>query len=102
MEQGCYTMAGHPAFERDMDRARRNVEKQNVAFQEAATVFDDPIFITFIDEEHSLDEERYITIGLSSEGRLLVLAHADREDRVRIISARRATKSEEQFYARAK
>ena len=95
-------MTGQPAFEWDMDKARRNVEKHNVAFEEAATVFDDPIFITFIDEEHSLDEERYITIGLSSEGRLLVLAHADREDRVRTISARRATKSEEQFSARAK
>ena len=59
------------------------------------------MFITFIDEEHSWDEERHITIGLSSRGRLLMLAHVDRQDRIRIISARRATKKEEQFYAEA-
>jgi uncharacterized DUF497 family protein len=86
-------------FEWDADKANRNVEKHRVSFEEAATVFDDPMFITFIDDEHSIDEERYITIGLSSRGRLLVLAHADRKDRVRIICARRATKKEEQFYA---
>ena len=59
------------------------------------------MFITFIDDEPSLDEERYITIGLSSRGRLLILAHAERNDRIRIISARRATKNEERFYAEA-
>jgi uncharacterized DUF497 family protein len=86
-------------FEWDSDKASKNVEKHNVSFEEAATVFDDPIFITFIHDEHSIDEERYITIGLSSRGRLLMLAHADRKDHIRIISARRATKKEEQFYA---
>jgi uncharacterized DUF497 family protein len=59
------------------------------------------MFITFIDDEHSTDEERYITIGLSGSGRLLMLAHADRKNRIRIISARGATKKEEQFYAEA-
>jgi uncharacterized DUF497 family protein len=88
-------------FEWDADRARRNVEKHRVSFEEAATVFDDPMFITFIDDEHSIDEERYITIGLSNLGRLLMLAHADRQDRIRIVSARGATKKEEQFYAKA-
>ena len=63
-------------------------------------MFDDPLFITFIDKEHSLDEERYITLGLSDRGRLLMLAHAERGGRIRIISARRATKKEEQFYAK--
>ena len=86
-------------FEWDADKANRNVEKHHVSFEEAATVFDDPMFITFIDDEHSIDEERYITIGLSRHGRLLMLAHADRKDTIRIISARRATKKEEQFYA---
>ena len=86
-------------FEWDSDKATKNVEKHHVSFEEAATVFDDPMFITFIDDEHSVDEERYITIGLSSRGRLLMLAHADRKDHIRIISARRATKKEEQFYA---
>jgi uncharacterized DUF497 family protein len=88
-------------FEWDADKANRNVEKHHVSFEEAATVFDDPMFITFIDDEHSVDEERYITIGLSRRGRLLILAHVDRKDTIRIISARRATQKEEQFYAEA-
>jgi uncharacterized protein len=86
-------------FEWDPSRADKNVEKHQVSFEEAATVFDDPMFITFIDDEHSIDEERYVTIGLSGNGRLLMVAHADRQNRVRIISARRATNKEEQFYA---
>ncbi|MCC7352322.1 MAG: BrnT family toxin [Anaerolineae bacterium] len=88
-------------FEWDADKAARNTEKHRVSFDEAATVFNDPMFITFIDEEHSTDEERYITIGLSKPGRLLIVAHTDREGRIRIISARKATKKEERFYAEA-
>ena len=94
-------MAAGLGFEWDADKASKNVKKHQVSFAEAATVFDDPMFITFIDDEHSLDEERYITIGLSSRGRLLMLAHAERKDHTRIISARRATKKEERFYAEA-
>lgn len=86
-------------FEWDETKAAKNIEKHQVSFDEAATVFDDPMFITFIDEEHSVGEERYITIGLSKQGRLLMVAHPDREGRIRIISARKATKIEEQFYA---
>lgn len=82
-------------------KAAKNVKKHQVSFEEAATVFDDPLFITFVDEEHSVDEERYITIGLSNRGRLLLVAHTDREDRIRIISARKATKKERWFYAEA-
>jgi len=85
----------------DPDKARANQRKHGVSFEEAATVFDDPMFITLIDEEHSVDEDRYITIGLSCHGRLLMLAHTDREGRMRIISARKATQKEEQFYAEA-
>jgi len=77
------------------------VAKHGISFEEAATVFDDPVFVTVIDDEHSIDEERYITIGMSKQGRLLMLAHTDRADQVRIISARRATKREERFYAEA-
>ena len=88
-------------FERDPNKAARNIEKHQVSFDEAATVFDDPMFITVIDEEHSIDEERYITIGLSKYGRLLLVAHTEREERIRIISARKATRKEEQFYAEA-
>jgi uncharacterized DUF497 family protein len=92
-------LTAEPDFEWDTDKATRNVEKHHVPFEEAATVFDDPIFITFVDDEHSINEERYITIGMSSRGRLLMVAHADRGNRTRIISARSATKKEEQFYA---
>ena len=89
------------SFEWDSDKATRNAKKHRVSFEEAATVFDDPMFITLIDEEHSVDEERYITIGLSNRGRLLMVAHTDRQDRIRVISARKATKKEEKFYAEA-
>jgi uncharacterized DUF497 family protein len=88
-------------FEWDPGKAARNAKKHGVSFDEAATIFHDPMFITVIDQEHSSDEERYITIGLSSDGRLLIIAHTDREGQVRIISARKATKKEEQFYAEA-
>jgi uncharacterized DUF497 family protein len=63
------------------------------------SIFDDPVFITVVDEEHSTDEERYVSIGSSENGRLLMVAHTDRDERIRIISARKATKKEEQFYA---
>ena len=86
-------------FEWDTDKAIRNRQKHGVPFEEAATVFDDVMFITVIDDEHSVDEERYITIGMSSQGRLLIVAHTDRNGRIRIISAREATKQEERFYA---
>ena len=88
-------------FEWDPNKATRNVEKHQVSFEEAATVFDDLLFITVIDEEHSVEEERYITIGLSQRGRLLLVAHTDRAGQIRIISARKATKREEKFYAEA-
>lgn len=94
-------MAVKLQFEWDPNKAAKNIEKHQVSFDEAATVFDDPMFITVIDEEHSVDEERYITVGLSKRGRLLMVAHTDREGRIRIISARKATKKEEQFYAEA-
>ena len=90
------------SFEWDNDKATRNANKHQVSFEEAKTVFDDPMGITFIDEEHSVDEERYITIGLSNRGRLLMVAHTDRSDRIRVISARKAKKKEERFYAEAK
>ena len=88
-------------FEWDPNKAVRNTEKHRVSFEEAATVFDDPLFITVIDEEHSVEEERYITTGLSQRGRLLLVAHTDRAGQIRIISARKATKREGKFYAEA-
>ena len=88
-------------FEWDPEKARKNVQKHQVDFEEASTIFDDPQFITFLDDEHSFYEERYITIGLSNKDRLLMVAHTEREDRIRIVSARKATKNEETFYAEA-
>jgi len=85
-------------FEWDPDKARTNREKHNVSFDEASTVFDDPLFITFLDIEHSHDEERFITIGVSSNQNLLMIAHTEHDQVIRIISARKATKNERRFY----
>ncbi len=85
----------------DPKKAQANVRKHDVHFEEAATIFQDPQFITVLDEEHSVDEQRYITIGLSAKGRLLMVAHTERGGAIRIISARRATKNEERFYQEA-
>ena len=85
-------------FEWDAEKAASNLQKHRVAFQESTTIFDDPEFITVVDDEHSLDEDRYISIGMSNLGRLLMVAHTDRGGRIRIISAREATKREERFY----
>ena len=85
-------------FEWDTNKASLNLKKHGVSFEEASTVFDDPLFITFLDEEHSIDEERYITLGLSKANNLLLIAHTDRAGTIRIISARKATKNERRFY----
>ncbi len=85
----------------DLLKAETNLKKHQVSFEEASTVFDDPLFITFLDIEHSDDEDRYITLGLSQRGRLLLIAHTDRNNAIRIISARKATKNERQFYEKA-
>ena len=85
-------------FEWNPEKAKSNLKKHQVNFEEASTVFDDPMFITFLDEEHSLDEERYITIGFSRSNRLLLVAHTDHQGQIRIISARKATKHEQKFY----
>jgi uncharacterized DUF497 family protein len=85
----------------DPVKAETNLKKHQVSFEEASTVFDDPLFITFLDVEHSVDEERYITVGLSNANRLLLIAHTEREGVTRIISARKATKNEQRFYEEA-
>jgi len=88
-------------FEWNLEKSKKNIRKHEVDFEEASSVFDDPMFITVIDEEHSEDEERYITIGFSNKSRLLLVAHTERDDHIRIISARKATKNEEKFYEEA-
>jgi uncharacterized DUF497 family protein len=90
-----------PNFEWEPEKAKKNIRKHDVNFEEASSIFDDPIFITVIDEEHSTDEERYITIGISNKNRLLLVAHTERDDQIRIISAIKATKNEEKFYEEA-
>ncbi|MDH4265833.1 MAG: BrnT family toxin [Deltaproteobacteria bacterium] len=85
-------------FEWDPKKADSNKQKHDVTFQEGATVFGDSLAITFADPDHSEDEERYITFGLSTQKRLLVVSHADRGDKTRIISARLMTNKERKIY----
>jgi uncharacterized DUF497 family protein len=85
-------------FEWDPDKAAANEKKHGVSFHEAATVFGDPLAITFDDQDHSVNEQRYITFGLSGLNRLIVVSHTDREDRIRIISARLMTRMEVRIY----
>jgi uncharacterized DUF497 family protein len=85
-------------FEWDPPKAKINLQKHQISFEEAFTIFDDLLFITFLDEEHSIDEERYITIGLSQRQRLLLVAHTNYQGHIRIISARKATRNEQRFY----
>lgn len=85
-------------FEWNPDKAILNIEKHNVSFQEATSVFNDQLSITFPDPDHSTRERRYVIIGLSSFGQLLVVAHTDRGENIRIISARKATRQEKRFY----
>jgi uncharacterized DUF497 family protein len=85
-------------FEWDPVKARKNLEKHNVDFAEAATVLLDDLSVTYPDPDHSIDEERYVTFGVSGKGRLLVVAHADPGDNIRVISAREMTRGERHYY----
>jgi len=89
-------------FEWDTQKAERNFRKHKVAFTEAATVFADTLGITIYDPDHSKNEERYVTIGWSHQGRILMVAHTDRGDRISIISARELTKKERKAYEEGK
>ena len=79
-------------------KAAANLRKHGVAFEEASTALRDPLSATAADPDHSIDEDRFITFGVSSEGRLLVVSHTERGETIRIISARLATRSERQIY----
>jgi uncharacterized DUF497 family protein len=81
-------------FEWDREKAKKNLRKHKVSFDEAMTVFYDTLSATFDDPDHSINEERFITIGYSSHGRLLVVSHTERGQTIRIISARSATAHE--------
>lgn len=86
------------SFEWDKEKAALNVAKHAVSFDEAMTVFSDLLATTIYDPDHSDDEDRYLSLGMSSEGRLLVVSFTDREDRIRIISARVANRRERKQY----
>lgn len=85
-------------YEWDAKKAKANLRKHKVSFEEAATVFLDPLAITFPDPDHSEEEEREITIGLTAKSRVVFVAHCPRGDRIRIIGARRASRKERKQY----
>jgi hypothetical protein len=85
-------------FEWDEAKAAANLTKHDVSFEEAKTIFDDPLYVDFYDPDHSQDESRYIIIGLSIRGRLLITSYTEREDSVRLINARELTQSEREAY----
>ncbi len=85
-------------FDWDNSKAETNLTKHGVSFQEAASVFDDALSITFPDPDHSVSEERLIIIGYSHRGRLLFVSHTDQDDHLRIISARETTRPERKVY----
>lgn len=89
-------------FEWDPEKAAGNLAKHGVTFQEAATVFGDPLAMTYFDPDHSEDEDRYLSIGHSNTGRLLIVSHTDRDERIRIISARQASRKERKSYEEGK
>lgn len=84
-------------FEWD-NKAQINLTKHRVSFDEAKTVFDDPLFLVFTDPDHSIEEQRLIIMGESSQGRLLVVAYTERGEVTRLISAREATRGERRAY----
>ncbi len=85
-------------FEWNEDKATVNLLKHGVSFEEARLVFDDPFFVDFYDPDHSDDEERYIIIGESRLNRLLVVSYTERRSKIRLISAREATRKEKEAY----
>ena len=90
-------------FEWDARKARTNLEKHKVSFEEAQTIFVDPFLVTFPDEFHSQTEERFISIGISTRERVLLVVHTEREEIneriiIRIVSCRKATLSERKIY----
>jgi hypothetical protein len=89
-------------FEWHREKAIENLRKHNVSFEEAKTVFDDPFSVTIADPEHSTDEDRYIDIGLSAKGQMLVVIYTERGSNIRIISCRKATNVERRTYEQEK
>lgn len=85
-------------FEWDEKKAASNLSNHGISFEEAKTVFEDPVYLDFFDPDHSHEEQRYIIIGQSSKGRLIIVSYAERDRMIRIISARKATRRERLDY----
>ncbi|WP_034934828.1 BrnT family toxin [Gloeocapsa sp. PCC 73106] len=85
-------------FEWNNEKAASNLAKHGVSFEEAKTVFDDPLYVDFYDPDHSEDEERYLIVGQSNRGRLLIVSYTERRDSIRLISAREVTRTEREAY----
>lgn len=85
-------------FTWDEIKAERNFIKHEVSFEETKTIFSDPYFIDFFDPDHSEDEDRYVIIGMSVSQRILIASYTERQGRIRLISARKATRKERQLY----
>jgi uncharacterized protein len=88
-------------FEWDEAKAVANLAKHGVSFDEAVTIFDDPLYVDFYDPRHSQEEHRYIIIGESRQGRVLIMSYTERQEAIRPISARRLTRSERKDYEEA-
>jgi uncharacterized DUF497 family protein len=85
-------------FEWGTQKAKSNEQKHGITFDEASTVFEDPLSLTIHDPLHSENEERFTLIGVSHKNRILIVVHTERGDNIRIISARKATKNERSYY----
>jgi uncharacterized protein len=100
--RAAFAVACGVRFEWDSLRAEANLRSHGVSFEEASTVFGDPLAATVPDPDHSLSEARFVTIGQSASQLLIVVVHTDRRDVIRIISARRPTSGEKKQYAQGK
>lgn len=85
-------------FDWNETKAAANLKKHGISFEEATTIFKDPLLLTFPDQIHSIGEARYLSIGCSTKGRTLVVIHTDRQRVIRIISCRKATNYERKAY----
>lgn len=85
-------------FEWNKNKAASNLSKHGVSFEEAKTVFDNPLYVDFYDPDHSEDEERYLILGESDQGRLLIVSYTERGNSIRLISARVVTRTEREAY----
>jgi uncharacterized DUF497 family protein len=85
-------------FEWDEEKAAANLKKHGVSFEEAKTVFRDPMYLIFADPDHSIDENRFLAIGISEAKRLLIVSYTERELATRLISARTGTRRERRMY----